>query len=263
MSIRLVIASQKGGVGKSTLSMNLALALADCGYATVLVDTDPQSSINLHLGKGESQYIGLSQVAAGKAEVEEALVQTNHPNLRLLPKGRLSIGTIPGFEHQLYNHRIPEKVAQAECLKDAILLFDTPAGMGMITRAVLRAGTHVITPFRPDHLNLRSMNQIIETIVYLQDNENLDLQFLGFVLNMFDRTKPGHQRVVSQLWQDISLVFDTAIPYSDLFEEAQAESRPVFLQQKTPEARRFRQLADEILENIADREVNHEIRQLV
>lgn len=263
MTLKLVIASQKGGVGKSTVAMNLALAIADRGYDTVLIDTDPQSSINLHLGKGESQYTGLCQIAAGKVAIEDTLVSTNHPHLRLLPKGRMSVAAIPAFEQSMYVKRIPEKIAAADCVKGAILIFDTPAGMGMITRAVLRAGSHVITPFKPDHLNLRSMNQLIETLVHLQDKEQHDIQFLGFLLNMFERQKPAHQQVVAQLWQDISMVFDTVIPYADAFEIAQAESRPIYLQTHLPESRRFRQLADEILENVAGREDKHEIRQLV
>lgn len=263
MTLGLVIASQKGGVGKSTVALNLALTLAEIGYDTVLVDTDPQSAVNLNLGKGESQFQGLAQVIMGQVTVEETLLPTNHPRLRLLPKGRLAIHAVPAFELRLYHDRIPEKIIETPCLKDSIVIFDTPAGMGMITRAALRAGSHVLTPFRPDHLNLRSMNQLMETLAYIQAEENPNLQFLGFILNMFDKKRNAHQRVVTKLWCDIPLVLDTVLPHSELFEVAQDKKLPVVLMGPSPEARRFRQLAEEILERVGGREVSHEIRQLV
>ncbi|CAM2011042.1 ParA family protein [Acanthopleuribacter pedis] len=263
MSVRLAITSQKGGVGKSTLALNLAFTFAQMGYPTVLVDTDPQSAVNLNLAKGESEYVGLAQLIKNPDALPSLLLSTNHPNLRLLPKGRMAAKAVPAFEWALYREGVLQKLANHEALGDGLVLFDTPAGMGMITRAVLRVATHALTPFRPDQLNLRSMNQLMETLDFIQNEENPNLQFLGFVLNMFLRERAEDLRVAADLWRDIPMVLDTVIPFSTRFAAAQEEGLPVSARGATAEARRFRQLAEECLQSMVTKGETHEIRQLV
>lgn len=263
MSVRLAITSQKGGVGKSTVALNLAFTFAQMGYLTVLVDTDPQSAVNLNLAKGESEFVGLAQLIKKPDALPSLLLSTNHPNLRLLPKGRMAAKAVPAFEWALYRDGVLEKLTNHPALADALVVFDTPAGMGMITRAVLRVASHALTPFRPDQLNLRSMNQLMETLDFIQNEENPDLQFLGFVLNMFVRERAEDLRVAADLWRDIPMVFDSVIPFSEQFVKAQEEGLPVAAKWSSAEARRFRQLAEECLQGMVAKGESHEIRQLV
>lgn len=263
MSVRLAITSQKGGVGKSTLALNLAFTFAQMGYPTVLVDTDPQSAVNLNLAKGESEFVGLAQLIKNPASLASVLLATNHPNLRLLPKGRMAAKAAPAFEWALYREGVLQKVVADPLLADALVIFDTPAGLGMIPRAVLRVATHALTPFRPDQLNLRSMNQLMETLDFIQTEENPQLQFLGFVLNMFVRERAADLRVAADLWRDIPMVLDCVIPFSEKFANSQEAGIPVAAYSDSIESRRFRQLADECLQNMVAKGETHEVRQLV
>ena len=89
MARRLAIASQKGGVGKTTVALNLAVALAEKGRRTLLVDLDPQGGVGLSLAKGDAELAGLAELLMNQAEPTQAVMTTQLPGLRLLPRGRL------------------------------------------------------------------------------------------------------------------------------------------------------------------------------
>lgn len=266
MKLRLVIASQKGGVGKSMISLNLAVALAKAGYRTVLIDTDPQGALNLSLGKGSMEYPGLVEVLWKKESLDGVLLKSKLNNLSLLTKGRLAMKSIPQYEKLLYSSNVLGPVADALEKDHDVVLFDTPAGLGMVTRAVMRAGSHVLIPFKVDTMNLRSINQILQVLEVVQKEENPQLAYLGMVLNMFEKDKDTSFKVACDVWQDFPGVLDTTIPYADIFAKATELGAPLALigRREHPEAKRFAALAQEVLSLVDPvEETYEEVRQLL
>lgn len=266
MKFRLAIASHKGGVGKSTIALNLAVAFARSGYRTAIIDTDPQGGMNLALGKGSMEFPGLADLMAERETLDKALITTNIDSLSLLAKGRLPMIEVPGYERNLYDSDLLANIAASLESTHDILVFDTPAGMGMITRAVFRIASHVLVPFKVDTINLRSMNQVLQVIDAVQKGENPDLNYLGMVLNMFEKDKDRSFKIAGEVWQKFPAVLDTTIPYSDIFAKATELSAPLALlgKREHPEARRFNALASEILNTIHPTEETYEhARQLL
>lgn len=265
--MRLVIASHKGGVGKTTISLNLAVSFAELGYRTLLVDGDPQGALNLALGKGYMELKGLSDVLSQKTDLAKAIVKTNKANLSFLAKGGLAAQNTPQFEMAVYDDARMSPIMEEVQQHCDICVIDTPAGLGMITRGLLRHGTHVVVPFLVDYLNLRSMNQVLEVIDNMQAKENPDLEFLGFVLNQFDRISEDSFHIAGEVWRDIPRVLDTTIPRVGVFARASRLGVPLaFLsKRKHPEARRFEQLAEELIGLIEPQEVDDDsqVQQLL
>lgn len=266
MKLRLVIASHKGGVGKSTISLNLAVALAKAGYRTALVDTDPQGALNLSLNKGNMEFAGLVEVLWQKEPLHKVLIKSKLPNLSLLTKGRLAMKSVPQYEKLVYSNSVLEPLAKALEENHDIVLFDTPAGMGMVTRAVLRVGSHVLVPFKVDTMNLRSINQVLQVLDMVQKEENPNLSYLGMVLNMFDKDKDSSFRIAGEVWQNFPMVLDTTIPNAEIFARASELGAPIAMigKREHPEAKRFNALAQEVL-NLVDpvEETYEEVRQLL
>ncbi|OIP42050.1 MAG: chromosome partitioning protein [Deltaproteobacteria bacterium CG2_30_63_29] len=253
MRRRIALASQKGGVGKTTICLNLAVALAESQRRTLLVDLDPQGGIGLSLLKGETEWTGLAELLMGETTLDKAVVQTKLPNLAIMPRGRLDPVDVCEYERALMVPGVIDGVLSQLDQDYPTIIIDTPSGVGMITRAVLDAIDFIVVPSQAQHLALRSVSQILRVIEHVRSTSNPNLELLGILPTMVELRHDSSVNVMTEMWTGFSGIMDTIIPKSDIFPKASEEGLPLgFLGGRTPpEVSRFGMLASEIEARIA------------
>ncbi|MDX9723712.1 MAG: ParA family protein [Myxococcota bacterium] len=254
MACKLTLASQKGGVGKTTLSLNLAVAFAERGLRTLLVDLDPQGAVSLALAKDDTDWQGLTELILGQCSAEEALTPTKLRQLTILARGRLDPVDACAFEQTLFQaHPLGPILEHYENDFDYMIV-DAPSGVGMVTRACLAVSDFALLPFVPDSLNLRSLFQMLRVVQHVEEHDNQALRLLGIVVNMVDLENAATQQVLSTLWSGFAGVLETMIPRSEAFSRASAAGLPLSYLggPLTPAARRLQSLSTELLDLIAE-----------
>lgn len=249
------ISSQKGGVGKTTIALNLGLALARAGTRTLLTEFDAQGSLGLSLGLADRARAGIAEVLTGAESVQKTLQRTREPNLNVLSVGRVDPTTVAGFEDALTRQgAITQLLDAAKVEGIELVLVDCPAGLGKVTTRAIENSSHVLSPLQAEPLALRSVGQILALVDRIRATKNPRVEFLGFVLSMFDRKVPASLDVAETLWSKFppGVVLDAIIPRDESFLEASLRGAPISLMSKKPPplSRRFDQLANDILDRI-------------
>ena len=238
MARRLVIASQKGGVGKTTVALNLAVALAERGRRTLLVDLDPQGAIGLSLAKGDTELAGLAELLSGVATPAEAVLETRLAGLSLLPRGRLDATDVDSFEPEVARPGALEQ-ALAACEKACdIVIVDTPSGLGRVTTAALACADFALLAFQTESLALRSVGQALKVIEHVQATRNPRLRLVGILPTLVERDRHGTHAVLSEIWNGFPDALETIVPRTEAFARASSLGMPVGFLAATPERRR-------------------------
>jgi chromosome partitioning protein len=227
MAAKIAVVSQKGGVGKTTICLNLATSLAERGRKVLLMDIDPLGSIGHALGREDTEWPGLADVLMKAIEFEKSFIETKIPTLKILARGRLNPVQTCELERALFSPGLLGTVLERVEEHFDFVFIDTPAGLGMIPRAALRAADFALIPFQAEPLALRSLSQVLQVIEHVRNEENPKLRLLGMLPMMVDMANPASQETLSEIWNGFAGVFDTVIPRSDVFARASQEGLPL------------------------------------
>lgn len=250
----VTIASQKGGVGKSTLALNLSFSLARRGWRVVLIDVDPQGAIGLSLARSKRSTPGLSEWLEQGGPIEPFSLRTRLESLRIVTVGHVpASATAPFGERLASGDELRALMALLEPGTDIVIL-DTPAGFNHATVGAIRSATHVLAPLHAEPVALRSATQMIEAMAVLRE-QGARARFSGFVVSMLQARDRASMTTAETAWRQLpeGLVLQTMIPRDPAFLAASAAGVPLGLLGQRPPAVAsvFDQLAAE-LESRAD-----------
>jgi chromosome partitioning protein len=248
----MAVANQKGGVGKTTTTINLATALAAAGHSVLLIDLDPQGNASSGLGlgpadRGNGTYALLSQ----DSDPAEVIRPTFIPNLSIVPADADLSGAeieLVGEERREYRLRDALREGDGTHQFDFVLI-DCPPGLNLLSLNGLVAADSVLVPLQCEFLALEGMSQIVRTIERVRRGLNPELRLQGIVLTMFDRRNNLSDLVAADARGFFgNQVFDTVIPRNVRVSEAPSHGKPVILYDvRSPGAQAYIRLAAELL----------------
>ncbi len=250
MSKMIAIANQKGGVGKTTTTVNLAAALAASGKRILLLDMDPQGNAGSGLGVSANQLErGVYEVLTGNCAVDEAIQTTVVPGVDLLPSGQRLIGaeieliTETGREKILRHHLEPVRG------RYDYLLADCPPSLGLLTVNTLSAADSVLIPIQCEYYALEGLTQLLNAIRLIQQSLNPALDIEGILLTMFDARLNLSQEVAGEARKFFAgRVYETVIPRNVRLSEAPSYGLPVIQYDRAcAGSQSYLQLAQELI----------------
>ncbi len=251
--IAVATASQKGGVGKTTVCINLAHALARRGWNTLVVDTDPQGGIGLSLSRSTRKRRGFYDFLTQDLVARTLILPTRLPELSIMPCGDSSSFLSQGSKLDRSPERLRDLLSQLDLQSFDCVLLDTAAGLNGVSEIIVRGSEWVLIPQQAEPLAVRSIPLLLETLARFRA-EGARTRVAGILLTMLSSQLDASVKVAREVRAMLppSLLFQQAIPRDPLFLEASALGLPLSLIRKNPppSALLFDQVAAELEERI-------------
>jgi chromosome partitioning protein len=248
----IAIANQKGGVGKTTTTINLATALAAIGHRVLMIDMDPQGNASTGMGIAHrDQKLGTYEVLTGHSTLSSCVIPTSIPGLDVLAAST----ALAGAELELYNEREREYILKKSLHSKEnktsydYVLMDCPPSLNLLTLNALVAADSVLIPLQCEFYALEGLSQLTKTIRLIQKNLNPRLDLQGIVLTMYD----SRSVLAEQVEQDVrgyfgSKVYQVLIPRNVRVSEAPSHGKPVMIYDvKSSGSVAYMKLAGELL----------------
>ena len=249
MGRTIVIANQKGGVGKTTTTINLSASLAELGKKVLVVDMDPQGNTTSGLGVDKEEGNTVYELLLEEKTLEECLRKEIFPNLSLIP----SNVDLAGAEIELVNVENKENL-----LKNALdqikedydfILIDCPPSLNVLTINSMCAGDTVLVPIQCEYYALEGLSQLMHTIDLVRERLNSDLEMEGVVFTMYDARTNLSLQVVENVKNNLDqTIYKSIIPRNVRLAEAPSHGLPITIYDtKSAGAEAYRLLAEEVI----------------
>lgn len=250
MSEVLAVVNQKGGVGKTTTSVNVGSYLARSGKATLLVDLDPQANATSGVGvKIRGGSPSLYEVLIGSAQVTAAICPTHVENLNIIPSTPdLAGGAIELMDQMHREYRLRRAITPLKQHYEFIVI-DCPPSLGLLTVNGLAAADRLLIPVQCEFYAMEGLSQLLTTIDLVRKHLNPRLQVLGAVLTMYDRRTALNRRIVREVRKTFpGHVFESIIPRNTELAEAPEHGKTILEYDSSSRgAKAYEFLSDELL----------------
>ncbi len=260
MAFVISVVNQKGGVGKTTTSVNVAAYLAKAGYKVLLIDLDPQgnASTSLAVDVYDNEARSVYNLLVENLRAVDVIFPSNQENLFVIPSNiNLSGASIELVNLPDREFRLTQKLKNVEANFDYIII-DCPPSLGLLTINALVASKYVLIPVQAEYYALEGLGQLVQTIDLVKSYLRADLEILGAVLTMYDKRNRLSRDIRYDLERNFPhRVMETIIPRNVRLSEAPSYSQTIAdYDAGSPGARAYSWLASEIISTLSNQPIN-------
>ncbi len=252
----IAVANQKGGVGKSTTSINLASCLAEQGKKVLLIDMDPQGNATSGVGVDKTEVENtVYELMIGECEIQDAILQIKYKKheeikkLFLLPSNvDLSGAEVELVDTENKEYLLRDKIAEIRSKYDFIII-DCPPSLNLLTVNAMTTADSVLIPIQCEYYALEGLAQLLYTIQLVQERLNDKLEIEGVVFTMYDSRTNLSGQVIEDVKENLNEhIFESVIPRNVRLAEAPSYGLPINIYERKSEgAKAYKKLAKEII----------------